>query len=105
MLTGLTSNPDLNGQSCTVVGFDEPDQQSPSDDDTGATGGRFRVTLADGRPASLPVVNCILPKGSRVRVIGLSSAAQWNDRWGRVRHVNLTPLVPPEHLLSQVSVR
>ena len=78
-LVGVRSSPELSGQECTVVGFDEVPEGS---EDAGA--GRFRVELADGRPASLPVRNCILPRGSRVWVIGLNSAAQWNDRWGRV---------------------
>jgi hypothetical protein len=87
-LVGLVSAPELNGQRCRLVGFDEPpppaDETAAAAAAAAAAGGRFQVELPDGRPASLPVRNVILPRGCRVRVVGLASAAQWNDRWGRL---------------------
>lgn len=77
-IVGIVSTPELNGQRCSIVGFDEPTGD-------GASVGRFRVELADGRPALLPVQNVILPSSCRVLVVGLESAAQWNDRWGTVQ--------------------
>jgi curved DNA-binding protein CbpA len=85
-LIGIVSNPELNGQRCTIIGFDEPAAGGSTAEGGLATAGRFRVELPNGRPASLPVRNIILPNGCRAWVVGLESAtaAQWNDRWGKV---------------------
>lgn len=87
-IVGLESHPELNGQRCTVVGFDEPADEARQDATATATG-RFRVELPDGRPASLGVRNVVLPPGARVRVIGLQGAAEWNDRWGTVEDFDI----------------
>jgi curved DNA-binding protein CbpA len=77
-IVGIVSTPELNGQHCTITGYDEPAADGSA--------GRFRVELPDGRPASLPVGNIRLPVGCRVWVIGLENptAAKWNNRWGKV---------------------
>jgi hypothetical protein len=68
---GLVSRPQLNHQRLRVTGYDE-------------LRARFLVQMPDGRPASLAPGNVRLPVGTRVQVVGLSTAQVLNGRWGRV---------------------
>jgi len=71
-VTGMVSKPELNGQTGTVRDYD-------------AAKGRYVVSLRGvPQPVALKPENLILPKGTRVKVVGLVSQPQWNDKVGKV---------------------
>lgn len=68
---GLASKPEWNGKTGTIIMF------NPEND-------RYQVKLGSDGVAALKPANVILPNGTRVKVSGLNSAAQYNGRWGQV---------------------
>jgi len=71
-LRGLESKPELNGKSGTIIMF------SPENE-------RYQVRLAMSNDVlALKPANVVLPDKTRVRIFGLSGAAQYNDKWGQI---------------------
>lgn len=71
-LTNLQSQPQLNGQNGTVIGFDESTQ-------------RYAVQLGNGATVKVRP-SCILwPSDTHIKINGLKSSPQHNGKWGRVR--------------------
>lgn len=68
---GLASKPEWNGKTGTIIMF------SPENE-------RYQVRLSDGAVAALKPANVILPNGTRVKITGLSSAAQYNGKWAQI---------------------
>lgn len=71
-LANLMSQPQLNGQSGAVVGFDGQSQ-------------RFAVQLDDGSIVKVRKGSVLWPQDTLIRVNGLKNAPHYNGKWGRVK--------------------
>eukprot|EP00667_Euglena_gracilis_P015875 EG_transcript_16560 len=74
VLTGLKSQPELNGRRGKIQGWLEDK-------------GRYEVAV-QGKLLSLSPANLVLQPGVVCRIEGLSGAAQYNGQWGRVAEVD-----------------
>eukprot|EP00397_Hematodinium_sp_SG-2012_P019287 GEMP01019810.1.p1 GENE.GEMP01019810.1~~GEMP01019810.1.p1 ORF type:complete len:341 (+),score=64.70 GEMP01019810.1:49-1071(+) len=70
-ITGLVSKPDLNGKSGRVINFDRISQ-------------RYTVQIFNGPALKVMPSNVILPSKTRVMLINLQGAKQYNDAWGTI---------------------
>merc|ERR1712023_590822 len=71
---GIESQPALNGQSAVFVRYR---------DDTG----RYEMRIGN-EVKSLNPANVILPKNTRVQIIGLSAKPEFNGLWGSITEID-----------------
>jgi len=70
-VAGMQSRAELNGKHGSVIGFDETKE-------------RYHVQISGQSPMGMQGTNLIFPPTTRVRVQGLKSGAQWNEKIGKV---------------------
>jgi hypothetical protein len=74
-LAGITSTPALNGQRGQITDFDPGTN-------------RYVVEVERRGAMSLAPAKVVLPEGTRVMILGLSTETQYNERWGAIKRVD-----------------